>query len=32
MDVASTIRFAEYDSLRGDPRYTEIMKRMNLKP
>ncbi len=32
VDVASTIRIPEYDSLRGDPRYSEIMKRMNLKP
>ncbi|MGI9101313.1 MAG: protein kinase domain-containing protein [Terriglobales bacterium] len=32
IDVGGYIRRPEFDSLRGDPRYIEIMKKMNLKP
>lgn len=31
MDAAACVRSPEFDGLRNDPRYTEIMKRMNLK-
>ena len=32
IDAGTCIRWPVFDSLRGDPRYAELMKKMNLKP